>query len=74
MAIVMETEETPEPDTKPRPLAVGANTRRIMMCGREDGPIDLSLEMARVAAEAERIVGVRLLVLAFFGRTMTDDT
>jgi len=71
--ILCETEDRPESALRPRLEAVGADLARVSF-GKH---MDLSASMAALAAQAERLPDLRLLVLSpvltFFGPTSNDD-
>jgi hypothetical protein len=71
--ILCETEDRPESALRPRLEAAGADLARVSF-GKH---MDLSASMAALAAQAERLPDLRLLVLSpvltFFGPTSNDD-
>jgi putative DNA primase/helicase len=71
--ILCETEDRPETALRPRLEAAGADLARVSF-GKH---MDLSTSMAALAAQAERLPDLRLLVLSpvltFFGATSNDD-
>ena len=71
--IICETEDRPGAAIRPRLEAAGADLARVSF-GKH---MDLSASMAALAAQAERLPDLRLLVLSpvltFFGPTSNDD-